>query len=171
MKKMFIIGMVLFIIGGAGIIFTILKSEEAKAPVSKELEALMQIDRNFDKDVAEKGVDAWVSYFAEEGKMFRAGGVITEGKTAIRELMAPVFVTPGFSLRWEPIGGDIAKSGEIGYTYGSAISKTIDKDRKEQVRTGKYVTIWKKQSDGSWKAVLDIGTSYAPPPESSSKKK
>ena len=31
------------------------------------------------------------------------------------------------------------------------------------VRHGKYVTIWKKQADGSWKFVVDIGNPSSPP--------
>jgi ketosteroid isomerase-like protein len=161
MKNTFYSVVLLIVIGTLGITIAEVASQTKKPAVSKQLESLLQVDRNFDKDVAEKGVEAWVSYFANDSKMFRAGGIITEGKDEIRTLMTPVFATPGFSLRWEPISGDIAKSGDLGYTYGISTAKTLDKDGKEQIHIGKYVTIWKKQSDGSWKAVLDIGTGSA----------
>lgn len=124
---------------------------------------LLQADSEFDRSVAEKGVDAWVSTFAEDGIMFRAGEVV-RGRAAIRELMAPAFATPGFSLRWKPVRAEIAASSDLGYTYGTYESISVEPDGSRQVRTGMYVTIWKKQADGSWKVVVDLGSS-TPPPE------
>jgi ketosteroid isomerase-like protein len=124
---------------------------------------LIKADSDFDRSVAEKGVEAWVSAFAEDGIMFRAGEVV-QGHTAIRELMAPGFATPGFSLRWKPVRADIAASGDLGYTYGTYESRSPGPDGAPQVRTGMYVTIWKKQPDGSWKVVVDLGSGSPPPP-------
>ncbi|MBL0146829.1 MAG: hypothetical protein IPP48_15010 [Chitinophagaceae bacterium] len=59
-----------------------------------------------------------------------------------------------YTLIWEPRGGDIAKSGEMGFTYGiySLKPKTAD-----TTIFGTYVSIWKKQADGTWRFVLDSG--------------
>lgn len=157
MKNLFLIGTALIMVFCLGLTLTELRSQTTRSNL-KDFESIQRADRDFDKDVAAKGIDAWVSYFAEEGKMFRANGEIVQGKAAIREFMAPVFAKPGFSLRWEPIFADVAKSGELGYTYGTYTSRHTDQDGKKVTSTGKYVTIWKKQSDGTWKAVLDIGT-------------
>jgi ketosteroid isomerase-like protein len=123
----------------------------------------MKADADFDAAVAAKGIEAWVATFAEDGLMFRAGEPV-HGRPAIRELMAPAFATPGFSLRWQPVAADIAASGDLGYTYGTYQNSSPGADGKPEVRTGMYVTIWKKQADGSWKAVVDLGSS-APPPQ------
>ena len=88
------------------------------APQADAREVLMKADADFDAAVAEKGIDAWVASFAEDGLMFRAGEPV-HGRAAIRELMAPAFATPGFSLRWKPVAADIAASGDLGYTYGN----------------------------------------------------
>jgi ketosteroid isomerase-like protein len=56
-------------------------------------------------------------------------------------------------LTWEPEGGDISTSGELGYTYGIYELKGSN----DVVERGTYVTIWKKQEDGKWKFVLDSG--------------
>jgi ketosteroid isomerase-like protein len=58
-----------------------------------------------------------------------------------------------FSISWEPIGGDVSESGDMGYTYGTYLLKT-DTEKQE----GTYITIWRRQKDGSWKYVLDGGT-------------
>jgi ketosteroid isomerase-like protein len=64
-----------------------------------------------------------------------------------------------FILSWKPAFEMIAESGELGYTYGY-YTRTIK--ATGVVSRGTYVTIWKKQKDGSWKFVLDTGTEGLP---------
>ena len=56
------------------------------------------------------------------------------------------------TLSWEPFKAEASISGDIGYTLGNW--KYITKDT---ILNGNYYTIWKRQSDGSWKVVLDGG--------------
>ncbi len=123
--------------------------------------ALMQIDREFDLATASRGADGWASYFAEEGIMLPAGSDVIRGRAAIRELMAKRLATPGYSLRWEPIGSDV--SGDLGYTYGRSKVTRQGKDGQPEISHGKYVTIWKRQRDRSWKIVVDVGNASPPP--------
>ena len=60
-------------------------------------------------------------------------------------------------LTWRPVGADISASGDLGYTYGTFEFRSKDKNGKPTVEHGKYTSIWKKQNDGSWKVVLDMG--------------
>ena len=57
-----------------------------------------------------------------------------------------------FSLIWKPSGGEVAASGDLGFTYGIYTLSLKDSTIK-----GTYVSIWKKQKDGKWKFVLDTG--------------
>jgi len=68
-------------------------------------------------------------------------------------------------LTWKPVYADMAASGDLGYTYGTFEFRSRDKDGKLTVEYGKYVSIWKKQKDGSWKVVMDMGNS-SPVPKS-----
>jgi ketosteroid isomerase-like protein len=129
-----------------------------------ERQALMQADRDFDKATAETGVEGWVSHFAEDGQMFPAGAEIVSGRQAIREAMAPAFGNPEFSLRWKPLGADVSRAGDLGYTYGTYVAKGAGPQGQTVERHGKYVSIWKKHADGSWKVVVDIGNSSPAPP-------
>ena len=52
---------------------------------------------------------------------------------------------------------------DVGYTRGSYVFRANGPDGKPQISYGKYVTIWRKQADGEWKFVLDIGN-HSPPP-------
>ena len=74
-----------------------------------EREALMQADRDFDRDTAERGADGWADAFRENGVMYPKAGKI-EGREAIREFMAPAFAGE-VKLRWEPVFAEIGPPG------------------------------------------------------------
>jgi ketosteroid isomerase-like protein len=135
----------------------------APARAAEGAAVLLEADRAFDRETNARRIDGWVDWFAEDGRMFPDGRDVIQGKAAIRELMAPLFSRPENSLRWEPIGGDIAASGELGYTFGHSTSRRPNAAGETGDHFGKYVTIWKKQADGGWKVVLDIGNSKPRP--------
>jgi ketosteroid isomerase-like protein len=129
---------------------------EAKAPMdlARLEQDLMEADRHFKEDTEQRGVDGWVDAFANDGRMF--GGGIVEGPDAIREAMA-VLDDPDFSLEWEPVFAEVSSSGDLGYTHGTYRRSFTGEDGETVVQTGRYVTIWRHDESGAWKAVLDIG--------------
>ena len=130
-----------------------------------EAAVLMQLDRDFDKATAEKGVDGWVPYFAPNGSMLSDTSKPTTGPAEIRAEMAPVFKDSTFTLRWHPTKAEMMIPGVIGYTVGRWERIRKNKEGIWMKSTGTYSTTWKKQPDGSWKIVLDSGVSDGPPVE------
>jgi len=121
-------------------------------------QAILDADRAFDARTAERGVEGWVSFFAEDGKMIRSTTEVVKGHAAIRELMGPLFADKNNSLRWEPEYGEAARSGDLGYTIGRSKFRGRNAEGKTVERDGRYVTIWRNTGSG-WKAALDIGSS------------
>jgi ketosteroid isomerase-like protein len=119
---------------------------------SNLLTGVMEADRAFARSVAEQGLEAWVAAFSDDGSMIPASGPVTSGHEAIRAAMAPAFATPGFSIVWEPLGGEVAGSGDLGYTYGDYESGV-----EGALTRGRYVTVWRRSSDGKWKVIADLG--------------
>lgn len=122
-------------------------------------EELTQLDKEFDLAVSTGGAEAWASYFHDDGVMLTSGSAANkQGKKEIFDTMNAVFGHNEFSLRWEPTGVDVSSSGDLGYTYGNYTRKFKDSNNQWVTSTGKYTSIWKKDSTGHWKIVLDIGT-------------
>jgi ketosteroid isomerase-like protein len=67
------------------------------------------------------------------------------------------------SMRWQPISAEISKSGDLGYTVGSYTITRTDEKGDLVVGTGKYLTVWRLQKDGSWKVEFDTGVPDTPP--------
>jgi hypothetical protein len=57
-----------------------------------------------------------------------------------------------YMLTWDPQHADIAESGELGITYGIFCMKSKQIDTSFY---GTYTNVWKKQSDGKWKLLLN----------------
>jgi ketosteroid isomerase-like protein len=61
-------------------------------------------------------------------------------------------------LDWEPLTGDIAQSADLGWLTGPFV--VLDKtEQKRPPRWGFYSSVWKKQPDGSWRVLADLGIS------------
>jgi ketosteroid isomerase-like protein len=130
-----------------------------------EASLLMQLDRDFDKATAEKGVDGWVAYFAPNGSMLGDTSKPITGEDEIRKAMEPAFNDSSFSIRWHPTKAEMMIPGVIGYTVGRWERLRKNKEGELMKSTGTYSTTWMKQPDGSWKIVLDTGNPDGPPIE------
>jgi ketosteroid isomerase-like protein len=95
---------------------------------------------------------AFLEYFADTAVGFDATGAGL-AKDQIRALPDP---PKDMQLLWEPRYGDIAASGELGWLTGPSTSINPARD-KGQPRYGNYASVWKRQPDGTFKVVMDVG--------------
>lgn len=132
----------------------------AKAASRKQaaaIKAIQQADLDFCAATKARGLDGWMSYFADDATAFPAGKPFIQGKAALREFYSNLFSTPELTIDWRPVIAEAASSGDLGYTIGTAEFRFRDKDGQLTTRPGKYLTVWKKQAGGSWKVVADLG--------------
>ena len=143
----------------AFLLFFVVLSFATKQKVAAGPDLLIQLEAEFAADVAQHGHAAFVRHFAEEGvEVVDGGGFDT--LDAIRK--QPPW-PEGTTLTWTPVKADMAASGDLGYTYGNYVYTAKNKDGKPVANYGKYTSIWKKQKDGQWKVVVDMGNSSPDP--------
>ena len=58
-------------------------------------------------------------------------------------------------LSWAPVKVEVARSGDLAYSWGKGKLSMKGKKGKVTETTAKYVSVWKKQADGSWKIAVD----------------
>lgn len=127
------------------------------------LQGLVEAERAFAKTSVERGVrESFLTYFADDGIAFQPGPV--NAKEVYGKL--PVLTgKPEVMLEWAPIYGDIAESGELGYSTGPAVV-TDNTPQHRPPRHSLFFSIWKKQANGDWRVILDLGVqlerAYAP---------
>ena len=98
------------------------------------------------------------TYFGDDSFVAMPGRRII-GIDAIRKGNTEDLADPGFKLDFKNEKTDVAASGDLGYTRGSFdVSYTDKATKKVKSEKGVYVTVFKKQTDGSWKDVADVST-------------
>ena len=134
----------------------------SKIDLEKEKGNLLKTDIEFSRTSVEKGAaEAFYLYLTDDAVQLPAGLPPFVGREKIRQSMSG---SPKAVLKWEPVKAEVAKSGDFGYTWGNYEVSWQGEDGKTEKLYGKYLNIWKKQPDGTWKAVVDIGN-QAPPPK------
>jgi len=124
-----------------------------------ERTAILRADREWLKAAKEKDLERALSFWAEGALVFPPHSPVLRGKEAIRAYVAQAFSTPGFSIHWETTQVEVAASGDLAYGVGTNEFTLPGPDGNPIVERGKGITIWKKQSDGAWKCVVDIWNS------------
>ena len=122
-------------------------------------DVLLQLEADFAANVAKHGHDAFLTYFAEDGVEVVDGGGFKTKDDMRKEKPWP----EGTTLTWTPVKADMSASGNLGYTYGNYIYTAKNKEGRLVANYGKYTSIWKKQKDGQWKVVVDMGNSSPDP--------
>jgi ketosteroid isomerase-like protein len=126
----------------------VLAQRESNRPQNRR--ALVEMEQAFAKAAATKGTrDAFIEFLADDGIIFQPGAV--NGKKFWTERQPRKGL-----LSWEPVFADVSHAGDLGYTTGPWEFRP-NGPQDLPVAFGQYFTIWKKQRDGSWKAVLDRG--------------
>jgi ketosteroid isomerase-like protein len=137
---------------------TVSASSGAKAGA----DTLIRLEADFMKAAAERGSQGYMSYYAEDAAELPDGANALRGKEYIAKTMG-FLDDKNNHLTWTPVYADMAASGDLGYTFGTFEFRSKEKDGKPTVEYGKYASIWKKQKDGSWKVVMDMGNSSPAP--------
>jgi ketosteroid isomerase-like protein len=140
-------------------------SLSAFAAVNKEpLKAeLVQVENAFCALASQQGVLAAFAHFAApDAAFFDVDPREQRGAAAVQLHMADW--PAGAKLTWTPSFVDVAESGDLGYTWGRYEFRGPGADGKERIGGGFYLTIWKRQPDGTWKFVVDTGTPDRPKP-------
>ena len=132
---------------------------QTPSSASKPNAELLKADRDFFAAVKARKLDGWMEFMAEDTTLFRDKPY--SGLQAIRANVAGDFNDPTFTLTWDPETAVLLESGKMGYTSGHYVASGTD-NGKAYKSGGQYITVWKKQKDGSWKVLWDGGSSTGP---------
>ena len=103
-----------------------------------------------------------MNYVDEDGIIGAPNAPVAKGKDAVQKLMSSFFSIPGFTVKWQASKVEVSTSGDMGYSMGAYELSVNDAQGKPITDHGKYTTIWKKQTDGSWKVAVDMFNSDLP---------
>ena len=109
---------------------------------------IRRLDADWVKAAETKDADAWVAFYADNATVLPPNEKALTDKAAIRKSIAALLSLPNLRLGWEPTKVEVAKSGDLAYLYSEKGKLVTDFD--------KNVEIWKRQTDGSWRCIVDM---------------
>jgi uncharacterized protein (TIGR02246 family) len=133
-------------------------SREAAARALREGEVAA-----FVKDWGGKNADRIAAHYTDDGNAMFPNSPTMTGKGAIGKAMKDVLADPNWSLALQPVQVEVSKSGDIAYTRGTYVLTATDPaSQKVATEKGRFVMIFRKEADGSWKVLEEISNAEAP---------
>lgn len=117
---------------------------------------LRNLDAEWSKAAGAKDLEKTASYYTEDALVLPPNMPVIQGKQQARAMWQGMFSVPGFGGGWKATKVEVARSGDLGYVTGTYELSETDASGRPMVDKGKYLEIWKKQPDGSWKCVADM---------------
>lgn len=131
------------------------ESTPDQSKIDEWKQEIIKVEGEFAQMATDKGIPAAFLAFSAEDVVLMRNNKLTIGKDALRAKYSNQDPTPGTSLTWKPDYVDVSRSGDMAYTYGAYVYSQIDSLGNLKRDTGVFHTVWKRQSDGSWKFVWD----------------
>lgn len=125
--------------------------------VPKTLKPMVETELAFAAAARARGIkDSFIEYAADDGLLFR--------RTAVnaKELWRQTNPAPTGLLSWYPTYADVSRAGDLGWTTGPWEFRGKPDDR-EASGHGHFITVWRRQADGTFRFALDIGVGHAAP--------
>ena len=124
------------------------------AAIAKQIQT-MDADWSHAANVGD--IDKCISYYADDGLLMEPGSPASSGKEAFRKSWTAMVTGPQYvSLTFESTKVTVAQAGDMAWDIGTYQWTTKDKTGKTSTEAGKYLEVWQKQVDGSWKVSADI---------------
>ena len=116
--------------------------------------ALAKLDDDWSKAAASKDAVKIAAFYADDAIAYPPGEPMAMGRAAAQKVWAAYFVEPTFTIAWKTTHAEV--NGDLGFTSGTYEDSFKGADGKMVHEKGKYLCVWKKQKDGSWKAIHDM---------------
>lgn len=135
----------------------------AGTSVETQRATLRRTELDFAKAFAERDPARFAEFVAEDAR-FTSAGHVTEGKQAIVAEWTRMMQDPNLTLTWSPDITEASAAGDLGYTSGPYEITVKRADGTVGQGRGRFASIWRRQADGQYRIVFDIGSPEPPPP-------
>lgn len=142
----------------AGLLFAIFTLVTSAQNTSRSpLVEMVETEQAFSKASFDRGTrESFMQFIADDGILFRPKAVL--GKQWMIDHPLPPSDKRSL-LAWQPVFAAVSAAGDMGYTTGPWEFKADINDAKP-AGYGEFITVWKKQPDGTWRFAVDLGISH-----------
>ena len=135
-------------------------SELENASNTQPVERILRdLDTQWSKAAAAKDLEQTVAYYSEEAIVLPPNATSAATKETIRNVWKDVLAAPGLVISWKPSKVKLGHNGAMAWVSGTYELTMNDASGKPMNDRGKYLEVWEKQADGSWKCAADMWNS------------
>ena len=138
----------------------VLISPVVQPTLSPGVITLLELEGRFSQETTEGGGKAFATWFADDAVTLSNGKPAVLGRGAIAQTAD--WDPKIYQLSWVAQGAQMGPSNDMGFTWGRYEGHATDHNGKPIVTSGRYITIWKKLQNGSWKVVMDASADEPP---------
>jgi ketosteroid isomerase-like protein len=135
------------------------KGAQASADTASIESSIKTQEAQWEKDYNAKDINALAGHYADDGVLGAPGDKLASNEVDRRKALQPLVDDPNLKISFASDRIEVAQSGDLAYSRGHYSMTVTDKaTNKPATGTGSYLTVYKKEADGSWKAVEDFIT-------------
>jgi len=125
--------------------------------------AIKDLETQWNHDFAQRDSTKLAAYYTPDAAVMTTGMPAASSPASISQMIKGLVADPAFALKFHSTKVEVAKSGDMAYSQGAYTMTFTAPNKKVTDDHGNFVTVYKKQADGTWKVVSDIVTSDVPP--------
>jgi len=166
MRRLYLIGILISSLVLIGLTLACQQPPPPSPPDTRAADerAVREADAAWSKAAAAKDVEAYLAFFAEDALVLPPNAPMLTGKESMRKGLSEEMANPGFSESWQASKAEASRGGDLAYSIGTYQVTMKDAKGKPVTDRGKYMTVWKKQPDGTWKGLVVMANSDLPAP-------
>jgi uncharacterized protein (TIGR02246 family) len=120
-------------------------------------QAIRDLDDQWSEAAGAKDFEKIVSFYSNDAVVMPPNAPRATTKEAIRTIWKDLLTDA--SISWKTKEVEVAQSGDLAYSSGTYEVTLNDPTGTPVKDRGKYLEVWKKQADGTWKCVMDMWNS------------
>jgi len=120
-----------------------------------EQEELLKVDKAWSHAAKTNNMETLWSFWEEEAIILMSAESTIKGIDQIKKFTTQARTDPNFEISWEVQGAEVSENADMGYTYGIGKVQRTNEGGELITITKPYLTVWKKQTDGTWKCKIE----------------
>lgn len=116
------------------------------------------LDAELQKAITANDAVKAATFFDDAATVMVPGQPAAQGNDHVAREFTGLMALPGFAFTFTPETVMVARSSEMAYEYGNYAMTYNDKTGKPATTDARYVVVWTKAADGSWKILIDAPT-------------
>ncbi len=120
-----------------------------------EKEELIKADKAWSLAAKTNDMEKLWSFWEDEAIMLMSADMTLKGIEQIKRFTTQARTDPSFEISWEVQGAEVSEKADMGYTFGIGKMQRTSSTGELISTTKPYLIVWRKQSDGTWKCIIE----------------